>query len=339
MIWRGGPFIISKSSSAARDFIASPAWASARQNDSVVAEIETSEPAYTHSFAMTERYLVLAEFPLVTKPLRLLFSGRPFIEILSLDAESRAALHRDRERYGRDRPAGRDRCVFCFSSCQCLRAGRRHSARPRCLPDARIIDALYLDALRAGKAVPRSALTRYTIPLGEGPVTQNSLGCRSWNCRASPIGGWPGAAYRYVWGTGQMGSGFLDSLVKQDLDTAATHDLERRTTTSPGEPVFVPTPRRRAGGRRGFVVGGARWPGTALFSSGARCRDDAGARAGLCAACHSVRLPRQLFCEHRIADGVKPPRSGSIAIPRFSKRCCRAIRLRARRSHGAAGLD
>ena len=47
---------------------------------SAVAEIETSEPAYTPSFAMCERYLILAECPLVTKPLRLLFSGRPFIE-------------------------------------------------------------------------------------------------------------------------------------------------------------------------------------------------------------------------------------------------------------------
>jgi hypothetical protein len=44
--------------------------------------------------------------------------------------------------------------------------------------NARIIDALYLDELRAGKPVPRSALTRYTIPLGDGLVTQLSCDAR-----------------------------------------------------------------------------------------------------------------------------------------------------------------
>ena len=46
---------------------------------SVVATIPADRPAYVHSFGMTERYLVLVEVPLVVNPLRLLFSGQPFI--------------------------------------------------------------------------------------------------------------------------------------------------------------------------------------------------------------------------------------------------------------------
>jgi Retinal pigment epithelial membrane protein len=32
-----------------------------------------------HSFAISERYVILMEFPLVVNPLRLLVSGKPFI--------------------------------------------------------------------------------------------------------------------------------------------------------------------------------------------------------------------------------------------------------------------
>ncbi len=45
----------------------------------VVAEMPVDKPAYMHSFAMTERYLVLTEFPLVVDPLRLMLEVAPFI--------------------------------------------------------------------------------------------------------------------------------------------------------------------------------------------------------------------------------------------------------------------
>ena len=41
--------------------------------------IPVDRPAYMHSFGMTERYLILTEFPLVVNPLKLLLSGKPFI--------------------------------------------------------------------------------------------------------------------------------------------------------------------------------------------------------------------------------------------------------------------
>ena len=33
-----------------------------------------------HSFGISERYIILVEFPLVVNPLKLLLSGKPFIE-------------------------------------------------------------------------------------------------------------------------------------------------------------------------------------------------------------------------------------------------------------------
>jgi beta,beta-carotene 9',10'-dioxygenase len=46
----------------------------------VIARRRVGEPAYMHSFGLSERWLVLAEFPYVVNPLRLAFSGRPYIE-------------------------------------------------------------------------------------------------------------------------------------------------------------------------------------------------------------------------------------------------------------------
>ncbi len=45
----------------------------------VIAEIPVDNPSYMHSFALTEHYVVLVEFPFVVNPLSLLLSKKPFI--------------------------------------------------------------------------------------------------------------------------------------------------------------------------------------------------------------------------------------------------------------------
>ena len=63
----------------------------------VIAEMPVDKPAYMHSFAMTERYLVLTEFPLVVDPLRLMLEAGAVHPQLSLDAGARPALSRVRQ--------------------------------------------------------------------------------------------------------------------------------------------------------------------------------------------------------------------------------------------------
>lgn len=45
----------------------------------IIAEIPVERPAYMHSFALTEHYVILAEFPFVVNPLDLMQSKKPFI--------------------------------------------------------------------------------------------------------------------------------------------------------------------------------------------------------------------------------------------------------------------
>ena len=50
------------------------------QQPQVVASVPVKEPAYVHSFGLTERFFVLAEFPFAVNTLKLATSGRPYIE-------------------------------------------------------------------------------------------------------------------------------------------------------------------------------------------------------------------------------------------------------------------
>ncbi|MCP5492114.1 MAG: carotenoid oxygenase family protein [Chlamydiales bacterium] len=46
----------------------------------IIAEVPVQEPAYMHSFAVTENYILLTEFPLVVKPLDLIMKNQAFIK-------------------------------------------------------------------------------------------------------------------------------------------------------------------------------------------------------------------------------------------------------------------
>ena len=68
----------------------------ATRSREVIAELPVKEPAYMHSFGLTERWLVLAEFPLVVNPISIALSGRPYIENYRWKPERRHQVHPDR---------------------------------------------------------------------------------------------------------------------------------------------------------------------------------------------------------------------------------------------------
>ena len=90
-------------------------------------------------------------------------------------------------------------------------------------------------------------LTRFLIPLkSDAPVTRKvlveapiELPRINYETRA-------GKRYRYPWGTGTKVEGnFLDCIVKIDLDTIRVMTWHV-AGLSPGEPVFVPSPKAQA---------------------------------------------------------------------------------------------
>ena len=109
--------------------------------------------------------------------------------------------------------------------------------------DASIIDALYLDKLRAGvREASAGHLRRYRLPLDGGraepeqlydePVELPRIAYRSRN----------GRPYRFVYAAAQHGDDYFDSLVKVDVGRRLRASLAARTGCYPGEPVFVAAP-------------------------------------------------------------------------------------------------
>ena len=238
-----------------------------------------------HSFGLTERWLVLAEFPFVVNPLRLAFSGRPYIENYRWKPELGTRFTLLDRATGEATWAVRDRRVLRLPPRQRLRGGRRGRRRH----------------LRAS---PTPGSSRTSTSSGCGPASRSRT--RSWRASgsrpartgASRTSGWSRSGidlprinygrcnerpYRYVWGVGTD-----ERVARPDRQGRR---VERRETIAwaepgcyPGEPVFVAAPeaeaeddgraalgrpRRRA---RGFVPARPGRRAASTSSPGPRCR-------------------------------------------------------------------
>ena len=133
---------------------------------SIVAELTVDQPAYMHSFAMTEQYLVLTEFPLVVSPLRLLLSGEPFIKNYRWEPERGLKFHIVAKDGGQRIATAESEAVFAFHHVNAFERGNDLVLDLVTYADAGIIDQLYLSRLRTGEPVDAvGALYRYVVPL------------------------------------------------------------------------------------------------------------------------------------------------------------------------------
>jgi beta,beta-carotene 9',10'-dioxygenase len=211
------------------------------ESPEVVARLGAGEPAYMHSFGLTERFFVLAEFPYVVNPMRLALSGRPYIENYRWKPElgTRFTLI-DRRTGETTGPFATDAC-FGFHHVNAYEADGGVIVDICVFDDATIVEDLYLDRLRAGKPVARPELRRFRIRPQDGSVEHERLVAEGFELPRINYGRCNERPYRFAWGIGVGESGWLDSIVKADID-------ERATTTwsepgaYPGEPVFVAAP-------------------------------------------------------------------------------------------------
>ncbi len=206
----------------------------------VIASLPTKAPAYMHSFGLTERFVVLAEFPYVVNPLRLAFSGRPYIENYRWKPElgTRFTLL-DRATGAASGPFSTD-AFFGFHHVNAYEEDGEVVADVCVFPDAGIIEDLYLERLRAGKPIAQPELRRFRIRPGDGAVEHERLVAdlelpriNYGRCHERP--------HRYVWGVGTGDTGWLGRIVKADLASGEEHRWAEPGCYA-GEPVFVAEP-------------------------------------------------------------------------------------------------
>lgn len=210
----------------------------------VVAEMEVDKPAYMHSFAMTERYLVLTEFPLVVDPLRLMLAAHPFIKNYRWTPDRGLRFHVFDKDSGGLVASAESGPAFGFHHVNAYEDGDDILIDFIAYADSSIIDQLYLARLRAGDTVNATGrVTRYTLrPHRSADVKVARLAEAMIELPRIDYARCAGRNYRYVWGAGRRpGAEFLDNIVRIDVtDGSALTWWEEGCY--PGEPVFVSAP-------------------------------------------------------------------------------------------------
>jgi beta,beta-carotene 9',10'-dioxygenase len=207
----------------------------------VIASLPVKEPAYMHSFGLTERWLVLAEFPLVVNPLALALSGRPYIENYRWKPELGTRFTLVDRRSGETRGGFHSEACFAFHHVNAYDDGDDVVVDLCVFPDAGIIEDLYLDRLRAGKPIQSAELTRFRLRSGDRSVTRERLAEGDIELPRINYHRCNGRPYQYVWGAGSGASGWFDRIVKVDTFDGSTLTWAQ-PDCYPGEPVFVARP-------------------------------------------------------------------------------------------------
>jgi carotenoid cleavage dioxygenase-like enzyme len=206
----------------------------------VIGKIGVDKPAYVHSFGLTERWLVLAEYPYVVNPLSLMFSGRPYIENYRWVPERGTRFRLvDRSTGEASGPFETDP-FFGFHFVNAYEEDGDVVADICTFEDAEIVQDLYLERLRSGHPIAEPSLTRFRISPGRSAVSHEPLTDRGLELPRINYGRTNERPYRRVWGVGQ-GSGWIDSIVAADVEEGTTREWSEPDRW-PGEPVFVAEP-------------------------------------------------------------------------------------------------
>ena len=209
----------------------------------IISELPVSRPSYMHSFAITERYAVLVEFPLVAVPASIPLSGRPFIENYRWRPERGTRFQVIDLETGKLRGTYEGEPFFAFHHINAFERDGELLIDLCSYEDDEIIRGLYMDRLRSERPrLPLSEIRRCRLPLDGSAVEYEPLAEGAMELPRIDYARCNGREYRQAYGCGQSeGSEFLDQIIRID-----THDHTRNGWQEPGcfpgEPVFVRDP-------------------------------------------------------------------------------------------------
>jgi carotenoid cleavage dioxygenase-like enzyme len=215
-----------------------------------VASVQTFTPSYMHSFGMSESYYVIAESPYAVQSLNLIAKNKPFIE----------NFHWDKKRGTRiwvvDRSSNKViykttvEPFFFFHFINTFDTSEGVAFDIVTYPDAKIIEAYYLDQIASGKQpLPGGKLKRISLNFNahqEDNIEQlSNVGMELPHMDSERYQMRPD--YRYVYSPALQSdeSKFYDQLVKVDIQDRK-EIFWKEPGCYPGEPIFVPNPKSAA---------------------------------------------------------------------------------------------
>jgi beta,beta-carotene 9',10'-dioxygenase len=210
---------------------------------SLIGSIAVDEPAYLHAFSATARYVIIAEYPFVVRPLDLLLRRKPFIDNYTWKPQRGTRFHVIDKDSGATAGVYETEAFFAFHPINAFEDGGAVVLDICAYDDAKIVGDFMLDRLCAagdgGLAVP--ALRRYRLVPGRSAAQNESFtGAAIELPRVAPA--LTAKPYRFAYGVGaDAGSKIFDRLVKVNVG-ARSIDTWSVPGSFPGEPVFVARP-------------------------------------------------------------------------------------------------
>jgi beta,beta-carotene 9',10'-dioxygenase len=208
----------------------------------LISSLSVDRPAYMHTFGLTERYVVMAEFPLVVNPLRLLLAGRPFIENFRWEPGRGTRFWVVGKDDGRVSSTHQANAFFAFHHINAFERGDDIVLDISAYPDPGIIESFYLKNIRSGVDIPTPQVRRYHLArkkrdCSHEVLSSGNLELPRINYRRNNAG-----EYQHIYGAGtRRPRNFIDELVKVDVRSGGRHTWFE-DGTYPGEPVFVGSP-------------------------------------------------------------------------------------------------
>jgi len=209
----------------------------------VIAEISTRQPAYMHSFAKTENYLILTEFPFIVSPMELKFGDKPLIENYHWKPEEGTQIQvidlNDGSVSTYQAPA-----FFAFHHVNAYEEKDQVIIDVVTFENADVVRALYLDELRSNRHTHAAGyLSRITIDLsGSQEATMHRLSGKLLELPRINYAGVNACPYRFAYGAGNTQPGnWLDDITKIDVETGE-FQVWHAENCYPSEPVFVASP-------------------------------------------------------------------------------------------------
>jgi len=205
----------------------------------VVATITSDLPAYMHAFSATEKHLILQEYPLVVRPLDLLFRRKPFIENYRWEPGRGTRFHVVRKDDGAHVGTFAAEAMFAFHPVNAYDDADAIVIDIAAYDDAAIVSDLTMDHLLTGQPISQGTLRRYRLVPGRSEAEVETIATETTELpriASDRIG----KAYRYAYGV-DVPNGTFDTIVKVDTHTR-TVARWTQPHTYVGEPVFVARP-------------------------------------------------------------------------------------------------
>jgi carotenoid cleavage dioxygenase-like enzyme len=210
-----------------------------------VARVPARQPSYMHSFAITDRYVVLIEQPWVMDVKKLMTFSTSFAGAFDWKPERGTTFTIIDRATGAVRARVAAEAFFTFHTVNAFEEDGELVVDLCAYDDVAIVEAFLLENLRAAGEVPDVFLRRYRLPLDGGEARSERLCEERLELPRIAYRTHNGRPYRYAYGSGSRARSWIDQLVKADV-----HERSAQTWSAPGcypgEPVFVARPSGEA---------------------------------------------------------------------------------------------